>query len=422
MKKNFFDYITIIIACLIIFSGSSVFSKYKYILIAIYAFLIFIKGIHKSKINCCLKPIYNKIIILLCIFLIATIPFSFSINNTLEFLVFFILMFISSIIGNNDIKFYDLIRKWILYFSLILAGSIFITIINKNFLLDNFEFLLPATSGSLAAYKSELINGNYSGIAFERAYAAFCLSCGISAIYAEIIYNNKIKKKNILVLVLLFVALFCTGKRMLLLINIFNFIFLFFLNKRNVKTSKFFKIFFICVTLLTIAIFKVPEANRVFERLFGDTNKVSTITLRQENYWNYCIKMFNDKPIIGYGINTFTTYLTKKTSVVEIYNAHNIYYQLLGETGIIGFILFIIIFASIFLISLKLLKIYINDKKALLNINFIILLQSLFLIYGISGNSFYYLSQLFVYFLCISILSYYYINVNKKRNDNDEKN
>ena len=114
--------------------------------------------------------------------------------------------------------------------------------------------------------------------------------------------------------------------------------------------------------------------------------------------------MFRDKPLFGYGINSFTSYISNIVAESDIYNAHNIYFQLLGEIGIIGFGLFLTMFLSIFRNSIKFLKKSVNkDDKYISNV--IIVFQLVFFIYGLSGNTLYYYSQLLFLFVAISMLN-----------------
>ena len=403
-KVDFFDYLIIIIICLILFSGSSMLSFYKYYLIIALSILVFFSSIKNLKVSFFIKPKYNYLLIIINLYLLFSIFISFNKKGSLEYVFFFLLNSIIVLFLRKDKSFFLKLLKGIKISSIIVAISIFCTVVNKNFMFSYMPFLLPKNMGSLLVYKNELVNGNYSGIMFERAYAATGITLGISIVIAEIIMSKKIKKNNVLTLSILFLALFSTGKRMLLLINFFNFLFSFLLNNPTRKDNfiKILQMFILLFFVVIISINIFPSLGRVFERFTNSSN--NTIETRSANYWQYCIRMFKSKPLFGYGINSFTLYVSDFVAKSDIYNAHNIYFQLLGETGIVGVSLFLITFLSIFKNSIKFLKKSTNEEDKYI-VNTIIIFQLVFLIYGLSGNTLYYYSQLLFLFIAISMLN-----------------
>jgi O-antigen ligase len=77
-----------------------------------------------------------------------------------------------------------------------------------------------------------------------------------------------------------------------------------------------------------------------------------TVGIRYE-LWNTAMRMVADKPITGIGINQFANNVLKYSdplsSTVVVVGAHSIYFSVLAETGVIGFVLFMgMLAASIF--------------------------------------------------------------------------
>lgn len=403
-KIGFFDYLIIVIICLILFSGSSVLSSYKYYLIIALSILVLFSSIKNYKISLFTKPRYNYLLIIFNIYLLFSSFLSFNKKNSLEYVLFFLFISVVSLFLKKSRIFFLKLLKGIKISSVIVAISIFCTVVYKKFMFSFMPFLLPKSINSLLVYENELINGNYSGIMFERAYAAAGITLGISIVIAEIVINKKLKKREVLTLGILFLALFATGKRMLLLINFFDLAFVFLLNNptRKDNLTKIMKLIILLIFAVIISITIFPSLGRVFER-FTNSNS-NTIETRSATYWKYCIQMFKDKPLFGYGINSFTSYISNVVAESDIYNAHNIYFQLLGEIGLVGFSLFLTIFLSIFRNSIKFLKKSVNkDDKYISNV--IIVYQLVFFIYGLSGNTLYYYSQLLFLFVAISMLN-----------------
>ncbi|MBZ0294180.1 MAG: O-antigen ligase family protein [Anaerolineae bacterium] len=68
-----------------------------------------------------------------------------------------------------------------------------------------------------------------------------------------------------------------------------------------------------------------------------------TVGIRYE-LWNTAMRMVEDKPITGVGINQFANNVLKYSdplsSTVVVVGAHSIYFSVIAETGVIGFIFF----------------------------------------------------------------------------------
>lgn len=62
------------------------------------------------------------------------------------------------------------------------------------------------------------ISHQYSGIFYEVSFSAVILAVGIGAFFADIIINHKSYTRNIILLVILYYAVFLTGKRSFILI------------------------------------------------------------------------------------------------------------------------------------------------------------------------------------------------------------
>ncbi len=403
--EKIYNFILSIIMCIILFSGSSVFASYRYLFIAICAGVVFIANAIKNegKFKLFLKPIYNRILLIIIVILTLNVPFSYNIKSSIKYITFFTIIYVTSLSLFENENFFKRLIKAILVSSMILAFSILLCAVFGNYIEKYFSFLLPKSVASLRVFRDELRRGAYSGFAFERSYAATGLTLGISIIFSNIVVDKKIKKSEIVALVILLVALFCTGKRMLLLINMFTFLFVFFINGKKENLVKFLKLSVILSIFLIIILIYVPQTRRVFVR-FLDKQGPNTIEARNENYWVYCLEMFSERPIAGYGINSFVDYITSK-NVREIFNAHNIYFQLLAETGIIGLSIFLILFGYLLIFTYKKLKEFKNDEYKSKLINISLLLQIIFLIYGLSGNTLYYFAQVFIYFIAIMIVN-----------------
>ncbi|MGL9729307.1 O-antigen ligase family protein [Enterococcus sp. DIV0756] len=118
------------------------------------------------------------------------------------------------------------------------------------------------------------------------------------------------------------------------------------------------------------------------------------------------LNAFNQHPFRGIGVNT--------TQIVSSGNdAHNIYLQVLAESGVVGFILFVTAITCGLVQGIKeLLKAEKSKYETI--IIFSVSYQVFFVVYGMSGNPFYNNSLLATYILCLMI-----VHIFKKKKDED---
>ena len=129
----------------------------------------------------------------------------------------------------------------------------------------------------------------------------------------------------------------------------------------------------------------------------------------------YAFDMFEEKRITGKGLNTYNYYIKNRGYRVKTkwnqtgiwnYNAHNIYYQVLGESGIIGIVLFADFLIYNMYNTIKLIfKIGKKNNKNKRLLLFSLYIQLLIVTYGITGNPLYSPYQFIFYIIAINILN-----------------
>lgn len=188
----------------------------------------------------------------------------------------------------------------------------------------------------------------------------------------NIIYLNLI---NILFVIIILL----TGERTSFLIFFLNIILINLIIKENFVK----KIFILLIVLFTaIIIFKTTEDIKI--RYIDSTiaqfkesnlNGYNVFSKTHENHYKIAIRMFNDSKVIGQGPNSFRSLCDNEKFRISSKNEgcsthpHNIYVQLLGETGLIGFLFLLIAFIYVFFqvtsALIKANKNSINKKKFL---------------------------------------------------------
>ena len=283
--------------------------------------------------------------------------------------------------------------------------SILLELIAPNFILSLSNIIAPGRSSVI---QDEISRGIYSGLTGEKAKAAYAMVVGVCAELAYYIFNNKkFNTINYLFILIYILATLLTSKRMLCIIILLEIVLALNLFDFKGKTVKIILGGVIALVVLFIIMITIPQTSNIIGRFIEGSEDTSAGGRLM--FWNYCIIMFKDKPFIGYGINTFNKAFSDNVGYMyqgSLWNmyAHSMYYELLGETGIIGIIIFCIFMVYSLIYSIKLLKKshMTNMWKGLLW--FSISMQILFIVYGYSGNVFYDKSQLFTYLSAISML------------------
>ncbi len=213
--------------------------------------------------------------------------------------------------------------------------------------------------------------------------------------------NKKLKITDIFILILSFVIIYRSGDRAAFgLVILFSFIF-FMINRPLRKKMLIIALFsFILSALFTL------QNPKIYKRYFVDTigqfkgkyfedflqedvNETNfnfmIFSFEHQTHYSTAFRMFLDKPIFGYGVKMFRfnckefeykpgrEILTSFGKYKETYGCsthpHNTYFQLLSETGIVGFLTIFLLFLYLFykiLIYIRLKEQKIYPESALL--------------------------------------------------------
>jgi len=245
-------------------------------------------------------------------------------------------------------------------------------------------------------------NGNFLLIGLLLSVAKYC--------------TNK-TKINKLLICLFIITLLMTGKRAQPIFGALAVFYLYYITisvKDKNALKRFFKIMiFVLVGAVAVGIlmWKVPALATIVLR-FQQSNEDGDISSGRFELWAIALKAFKKSPIFGIGWCGFRSQYSWRFSSERSYHVHNTYLQILCETGIIGFMVFMIWFAFVFFITIKHYKLAIKiaelDKKRLCYLSFSLLYQTFFLLYCITGNPLYDVNMFFIYFLCSGISLYYH--------------
>lgn len=290
----------------------------------------------------------------------------------------------------------------------IVAISIIMEVIIPNLFTEYFWFIATPKHdmGVLATLSKNIARGYYSGFACEKSAAAYIMNIGLACIGAEYFTNEKMKKINYIWAMLYLVGILLTGKRMLLAIPIVIYIIALLSLKKKNKITTIVGSIILGIAIFYIASNAIPQLGVTFQRF----SMYEDDTLRgRDNLWLYALALFKTYPFFGVGYGAYNKMasmwgLTTGDGIAWSTNAHNIYYQLLAETGIIGTCLFVFLFVMGIVTTIKKIKMFNrNDYKQILL--FSLFVQMITLLYGLTGNPIYTVNELIMYGISLTFIA-----------------
>lgn len=337
---------------------------------------------------------YKALYFAFAVLIIVSSAWVSSFSSILEYSVYFI-SGICIIFSDFSKSFYYYLLKtfkimfWVFIFSMFLEAL----------LPEVFHVLFGFASFGDVEMRALTAGGAIAGLAFEKAYAAFICNLGLGVIFAEFVANKSYK--YIIQSIVVLLALMMTGKRTLFIIPIVILLIYVMLFSKNNRFIKLAGVGLGIIGFVIVAYATIPAASLIIDRMI---NSGGDILSGRENFWNYAMEMFYRHPLIGEGFLSFNDYVFNRGFRYYgdrwNYQAHNVYIQLLGETGIIGCALIVILIVLVVIKAISMAKENSNFWNVLL-VYWIVL----FGIYSLTGNTLYYPCQMIILVLDILFVS-----------------
>ena len=344
------------------------------------------------------KNLVSKFFLLWLIVLFINSSFSYAPDNSVKGLFIFISLYFMMHIRFKE-RDISLMLKIMRYICIVYAVSIVLAAVFTGTFYSIFSRFIAQ---SMNLIYQEIASGAYSGIVGERALAAYFMNVGVLIELSEYFINKKLSSKNYIVILLYTVALMMTGKRMLFAIELVFIAAVIVFSEAKGKYIKAVLGTCIIVPIVLVLVNAIPQTQVLLQRMSQYSG--DDMLNGRQYFWNYCLLMFSRKPLMGYGFDSFNTafadeiHYVYKGRVWDMY-AHNIYYELLGEVGIIGLTIFICLLGYALYMTIRLMKneqlIDIQKKFVFCALGF----QLMFIIYGFTGNCLYENEQLMLCFL-----------------------
>lgn len=271
-------------------------------------------------------------------------------------------------------KYFHTVMKFVKEMALLFAFFTIVMFVGHLLMPGNIFF---------ANYKSSITSAHYSS-------NAVYLSFGAITLWSSYIIDKS--KKDLKHTFFILIALFITGKRSCFTFACATILFLYFYYSQVSLTKKMrnvIKVMIAFAILVPIATLAIPQLGNMFGRIQYFFKSDKSFGNRIELY-AIAINMFRSNPLFGTGWGAYKFYFdsmnfTWQYDGSNLLNAHNVYLQVLAESGIIGEFIYVLILSRTIVNTLKIGK----RNKDNLYIIFSTGIQIFFLLYSITGNPLY---------------------------------
>ncbi len=263
-----------------------------------------------------------------------------------------IVFYVYIILRNIPLKHDDFFEYWLpnvitFFIILLLCKTVICFEQYELFIMVTYAFVLSLMI--LGIIKAGLTGGRLAVFGGPNGFYKFAMLFQTCS-FAKFLFSKK--KIYIAGLVLGALLAVLTGSKgaiisLLVILPLEYFIFLFQTKGKKEVLNRFFKLLliFLLLGLLFFTLIQViPSLNAAFARGIGifssDRNKLTSVSARVR-LWSLSIGYFKEKPIFGAGARHLY-YDTMFTDDPQPY-AHNVFFEILGEQGIVGFTLLCLI-------------------------------------------------------------------------------
>lgn len=325
-------------------------------------------------------------------------------------------MIICMLILRDSVSWISVTIKWIYIFTII---HVIFAWVFKFFPALFFRFSNLYSGVNRATMLNHYNNGYLLGITTHYSTLAIYLGNGLVVIAALFLLEKNLreKRKQLFLLIAISITLAMIGKRgMLVFVLLSLIIFTLLVRVRDIRKLIPVLVKYLMMFVAIVAIF-ILLANTVMPQLLVTLNRFIHIaegtdfTNGRGKMWGLAIELFCKKPLLGVGWFGYREYYSVAWyhgSIFQKLDTHNVYLQLLSETGIIGFMLFVGTMFSTLFMSIRDLRKCIFGMKQIKEeyskvLSISVIVQILFLLYCLTGNPLYDPQNFIVYFLVITI-------------------
>lgn len=406
--------------------------KKRSLLILPFVILFFIYVILASLVSIIIPNTYMRILIewigLFGIVLLCKGVFKIYRNDT--FIVLFFLLLLVNLYRCNNNTFFDMAImmpyillcffcrrdiSWIeLAYKILIFSNTIYAILTIFFYFNSGIYssvamrLFPSSYNRLIGWYND---GCMAGLTSHYTINGLLMAMGTFMIFCQLLenwgnYTKQSKLIKVCHLMLFVISLLLTGKRgpvVFIGAAMFAVYYLHLSNRPKGRIVRIIGIGILVICLFAI-LFSIFPSLSTFLNRFISLSESGDITLGRERYWQLAIMCFARNPIFGIGWGRFEAVSAEMYS--NAVDAHNNYLQILCETGIVGFLIFMGMALAGLYRTVKLYQQCILKSEETFYtylIAFSVGFQIFFLLYGFSGNPLYTTITYMPYFVCYII-------------------
>lgn len=398
---NFLIVCEILLTCIYIFCSYFLPKTVNYSILVILLVLLSFKIQYRGKISLT-KPQKKIIIVYLawCAYLMMGTIWGIALHTTFStstLIVVTVLIGIASIKNETYIK---LLPIGLFLFSLFEVTGVLLPLISPS---TYFSILSKIPGDTYSDAIDFLSQGRSSGFTRQTAIAGYFVLISFSITFCGLLYARKKKQSGTLIILLLVIeilALLLTFKRGFIVAIFLSSIFTLLTNKLlSIKSLLKWGILFCLILLISFPIVNdIPEIQQSLERMEVKDDGTD-MTSGRGRLASRAIDIFQDNPILGIGLGGYSVHSEMGT--------HNVYLQLLCETGIIGFSLFLTIILSNLFSVIRIIR---KSNNFNFYYSLSLFIQVSYIIYALVGNP---LTDNFIFIIYVICANISYSPYNK---------
>jgi len=382
-------------------------------------FLLF----RKNELGFLKKKIFFYFLILYFSFIFSSFISSnirLSLETSVFYIRFIVFIFVAIYLIRKNKNFFNyLFYIMIIIYSVLFFDTLFQFINGKNII--GLHYLSESNFRNTSFFGNRGILGSYTVRLLPLLLALISIK-----FYKNLFYRNYI---IILFIFLSGVVILLSGERTALFL-FFIFILLTFIFIKDLRIP----IFISCLVFILFSILALSNSQKLYSRIINQTinqmivknntgdelneiskKKITIFSSIYESHYTIAIKMFKEKPIFGHGPKMFRDYCSKPENYLKegacTTHPHNVFLQLLSETGIIG--TFIVYFYFFFIIIQLVRNLFIKSNKKIDQPNIFLMILVLINLFPFSPSGNFFNNWLnVIYYYPLSIL--FYLSLKKR--------
>lgn len=333
-----------------------------------------------------------------------------SLNKYVDLFVFFAGISLLIFCGNKS-KSFRASAIIIIIFAVLYSISVWIQILMPSLYNVFLNFMVGANQQHIleGARTGEF----FTGFTSNPGYTAGYILCGIIILLSKrkLIVSNK--SQSVVLFIFLILSLLMTARRAHTIFLLLAIVATFVLPYKNKKLKRRIGAVIVASALLLFVIIafqdillRIPFFSRIImtvKNIFigGVVNSGTSRSSLYAHAW----RLFLDNPWFGIGWGNYRYTTVGTVTIKTEMEAHNVYLQLLTETGIVGFFLLMIPISILFAVTLSgIRRLKKEDRESWFPLlSYSLTYQIFFLLYGLTGNPFFDPSFLMMYFFSCAI-------------------